>query len=79
MKTIDQIIKDLKGMKITDDIENDISCVFEDYSYKGETEVIVSKDESNFNISYQAYINQEDSPIVCIKVNGDKIADAWIA
>ena len=76
--TIQEVIKNLVGMEVTDDFINDVICAFEDYEYEGETNVIVSKDESN-NIDYQAYIDHVDSPIVCIKIEGNKIIDVWEA
>lgn len=77
--TIQDVIKNLVGMKVTDDFKNDVICAFEDYSYGGETDVIVSKDESNSNIDYQAYINHADAPIICIKIADDKVIRAWEA
>lgn len=75
--TIQEVIKNLVGMEVTDNFENDVICAFEDYSYDGKTDVIVSKDESNNNIDLQAYVNHVDSPIICIKIKNDKIVDAW--
>ncbi|NLZ34372.1 MAG: hypothetical protein GX889_05590 [Clostridiales bacterium] len=77
--TIQEVIKNLVGMKVTDDFENDVICAFEDYEYEGETYVIVSKDESNDNIDYQAYIDHADAPIICIKIENNEIIDAWEA
>ena len=77
--TIQEIIKNLVGMEVTNDFENDVICAFEDYTYEGKTDVIVSKDESNDNIDCQAYVNHADSPIICIKIEDNKIIDAWEA
>ena len=77
--TIQEVIENLIGMKVTNDFENDVICAFEDYSYKGETSVIVSKDESNGNIDYQTYINHVDAPIICIKIENNEIIKAWEA
>ena len=75
MEKIETIIKELIGMEVTDEFENDVICAF------GETDerVIVSKDESNSNIDYQAYEDKADAPIVCIQVEDNKIKDAWEA
>jgi len=56
-----------------------VICAFEDYEYEGATEAIVTKDESNSNIDYQAYINHADAPIICIKIADDKVAYTWEA
>ena len=77
--TIQEVIKNLVGMEVTDNFENDVICAFEDYSYDGKTDVIVSKDESNNNIDLQAYVNHADSPIICIKIEDNKIIDVWEA
>lgn len=77
--TIQEVIKNLVVMEVTDDFENDVICAFEDYEYEGETHVIVSKDESNGNIDYQVYINHADAPIICIKIENNEIIDAWEA
>ena len=77
--SIQEVIKNLEGMKVTDDFKNDVICAFEDYSYEGETDVIVSKDESNGNIDFQAYIDHVDSPIICIKIDNNEIINAWKA
>ncbi len=77
MKKIEEIVKELIGME-TDDFEVDVITTFGDYEFKSETEVIVSKDESNPNVDYQAYINHIDAPIICIKTEGNKIVDAWL-
>ena len=77
--TIEKIIKNLIEMEVTNDFINDIIASFEDYEYMGETEIIVSKDEYNSNIDYQAYANHKDAPIICIKIENNKIVDAWEA
>ncbi len=64
-------------MNVTDEFENDVICAFEDYEFDGETDVIVSKDESNQGIDYQAYIDHEDAPIICIQIENGKITDVW--
>lgn len=75
--TIQEVILNLIGMEVTDNFISDVICAFEDYSYKGKTDVIVSKDESNNNIDYQAYIDHANSPIICIKIEDKKIVNAW--
>lgn len=77
--TIQGVIKNLVGMEVTSDFKNDVISAFEDYEYEGETYVIVSKDESNDNIDYQAYIDHVEAPIICIKIENNKIKDAWEA
>ena len=77
--TIQEVIKNLIGMEVTDTLRDDIICAFEDYSYEGITEVIVTKDGSNSNIDYQAYINHADAPVICIKIADGKVVDAWKA
>lgn len=78
--TLEKVIGNLQGMEVTEDFVDDVICAFEDYNFEGETEVIVSKDESNnSNIDYQAYINFPNSPVICIKITNGKISDAWVA
>lgn len=75
MLNIQQTIKNLIGMKVTDDFKNDVICAFD----TTDKEVIVSEDESNEHIAYQAYEDGEGSPIICIKIENDRIIDAWEA
>jgi hypothetical protein len=77
--TIQDVLKNLIGMEVTDSFKDDVICAFGDYEYEGATEVILTKDESNSNIDYQAYINHADAPIICIKIADGKVADAWEA
>lgn len=75
--TIQEVIENLIGMEVTDDFLINVICAFEDYSYEGETDIIISKDESNNNIDFQLYINHANSPIICIKIEDEKIVNAW--
>lgn len=77
--TIQEVIKNLIGMEVTDRFSDDVICAFGDYEYGGTREVIVTKDESNSNIDYQAYINHADAPIICIKIADGKVIRAWEA
>lgn len=77
--TIQEVIKNLVGMKVTDDFENEVICAFEDYSYEGESYVIVSKDESNPQVDYQAYVDHTYAPIICITIENNTVIDAWEA
>lgn len=70
---IEDVINNLIGMEITDDYENDIICAFENYEFSGETEIMVSP----AYCGYQAYANHKDAPIVIMKVEDNKIVDAW--
>ena len=73
MKRIEEIAEGLVGMDVDEDFENNVICAF------GEAEnIIVSKDETNSNIDYQAYEDRADAPIVCIQVENDKVKDAWV-
>jgi len=76
--TIQEVIKNLIGMEVTDTFKDDIICAFEDYNYEGITEVIVTKGSSP-NIDYQAYVNHADAPIICIKIADNKVIYAWEA
>lgn len=75
MLDVKRTINNLKGMEVTDDFQNDVICAFD----TTEEEVIVSKDESNEGIDYQAYENRADAPIICIRIEDGKVADAWEA
>lgn len=56
---------------------DDVICAFEDYEVNGETEVIVVKDDFNYGVDYQAYINEEGSPIALIRIVDDNKIRAW--
>jgi hypothetical protein len=75
--TIKQVLENLQGLEVLENIENDVIEAFEDYSFEDVRSVIVSKDKSNSNIDYQAYIDHKDAPIIKIKIKNNKI-DAWI-
>lgn len=75
MVNIQQTIKNLIGMDVTNDFKNDVICAFD----TTDKEVIVAEDESNEHITYQAYENCVGSPIICIKIKNDSIIDAWEA
>lgn len=76
--TLKEVITNLQGMEVTEDFVNDVICAFEDYEFGGKTEVIVSKDEYDPNIDYQAYINHTYAPIILIKIIDNKVK-AWEA
>ncbi len=67
---LDDVIKNLKAVKETKDIYDEIIIAFEDYSYKGETEVIITKKE---NESFLAYVNHIDAPV--LRIDTDEIED----
>lgn len=75
MLNIQQTIRNLIGMEVTEDFKNDVICAFDTTN----KEIIVSEDESNDHIDYQAYENESDSPIICIKIENNSIVDAWEA
>ena len=74
MEKIEEIAKGLVGMDVDEDFENNVICAFGE----AEDNIIVSKDETNSNIDYQAYEDRADAPIVCIQVENDKVKDAWV-
>lgn len=74
--TLKEVIDNLQGMEVGEDFIGDAICAFEDYEFEGETEVIVSIDENNPGIDYQAYIKHPDAPIIMIKIVGNKVR-AW--
>jgi hypothetical protein len=75
--TIKQVLENLQELEVSENIEADVIEAFEDYSFEGVASVIVSKDKSNSNIDYQAYIDKKNSPIIKIKIKNNKI-NAWI-
>lgn len=79
LKTLKEIISDIEELEIDDGFIDNIKIAFGDYEYKGITEVIVSKDESNPKIDYQAYINHIDAPIICIEIRDDQVFNVWEA
>jgi len=72
---LSNVIKNLIGMKVTEDIGGDIICAFEDYEFEGKSEIIVSES----SVGYQAYANHEDAPILMIQIEDDKIVNVWEA
>lgn len=84
--TIENVLENVKKIEVIYDDEgnidkrelyDDIVCAFEDFENDGVSEIIVSEDESNDNIDYQAYINAENSSKICIEII-DNALDAWI-
>lgn len=67
---LDDVIENLKAVKETKNIHDEIIIAFEDYSYKGETEVIITKKE---NESFLAYVNHIDAPV--LRIDTDEIED----
>ena len=68
MFDVNKIIENIKKLEVTEDFENDIICAFEDV----EGEVMVSKSNNHL---YQAYENKENSPIILIEVQNNKVVD----
>lgn len=79
--TIREVIANIKRLEVTENFQEDIIVAFEDFSVEGETEVVISRDNNNPQVTYQAYVNHSQSPIVCIKMNEEetKILDVWEA
>lgn len=75
--TIQDVIKNLVGMEVTEDFTNDVVCAFEDYSFEGKTEMIVSKEYNDNTFDYQTYVNHVDSPKILILIENNKIVKAW--
>ncbi|MFA6817237.1 MAG: hypothetical protein WCS73_13195 [Lentisphaeria bacterium] len=73
MLNMEKTLKNLMGMKVTDDFENDVICAFE-----SDEEILVSKQRGR-NEDYQAYENLEDAPIVCIKIEDNTVTEVWEA
>lgn len=71
MLNVKETIKNLVGMEVTEDFENDVICACE-----SEKEIIVSK-QIGRQEDYQVYENEEDSPIICISIEDNKIVNAW--
>ena len=72
----EEVIENLNGIQYDDDFENEVINAFDDYQYEGVTEVILSKQQYNASVDYEAYINHEDAPIACIKIKHNKVV-AW--
>jgi hypothetical protein len=78
MLTLKQIAQNIKKIDDidADELSSEIICAFEDYVYKGESEIIVTDN--------QAYANHTDAPIIRFEIikNNDgtiSVTDAWIA
>ena len=73
MLNVQKTINNLIGMSVTEDFKNDIICAFD----TSEKYIIVSEDESNDHIDFQAYEDDTDGPIICIQIENNKITEAW--
>ena len=74
----EDVLKNINNIKYDKNtFYDDVICAFEDYEINGETEVIVVKDDFNYNVDYQAYINEEGSPIALIRIVDDNEVRAW--
>lgn len=72
MLNVNKTIKNLIGMEFTENYEDDIINAFD----TTEEEVIVSEQYGRPE-DFQAYENKEGSPIICIKLEDNKIIEAW--
>lgn len=76
MKKLDKIIKELYDLEITENIYNDIIETFEDYTFKGISEIIfkenIKKDEITF------YINHRNSWEINIKIENNMIKEIYL-
>jgi len=76
--TIQQVVENLVGTElIPGEIQDNISEVFENYHYHGETEVIVLE-STDRGYDYVAYINHKDSPEIAIRQKNGQIKAAYI-
>lgn len=78
VKQIDEIIHDIKGLVIPEDLSelrDEIIIAFGNYQYKGISEIIIGGDDK----IWQCYANHKDSPIICIEVGeeGYIIENVW--
>jgi len=73
MISLENVIENIKRIKGSNDIENDIICAFEDYEFEGVSEIIVT--------SNQAYANHKDAPIIRFETEEEwkltSVIDAW--
>ncbi len=67
---LDDVIENLKAVKETKNIYDEIIIAFEDYSYMGKTEVMITEEE---NERFIAYINHKDAPV--LRIDADEIED----
>ena len=68
MLDIAETLKNLMGIEVTENTEEDIICAFDTNE-----EVIVNKS----SVGYQAYENIEGSPLIIIRVEDNIIVEAW--
>jgi hypothetical protein len=79
MKTLKEVLKDLKLMVGNEFDENEVIVAFGDFEENGETDVFVSKiygNKSNFEGHgmcqlYKAYINSENSNVTIFNIYVD--------
>lgn len=67
---LDDVIKNLKAVKETKNIHDEIIIAFEDYSYEGKSEVIITEEEDG---RFLAYVNHIDAPV--LRIDTDEIED----
>lgn len=77
--TIEDVLNNMKKLKGKRYNYYDIICVYEDYTYNDREDVICTATNIHTNINSEdcrlceAYINDENAPIINIYVNSDDI------
>lgn len=81
MKTLAQVVQDIKKLRYTKDFKNAVIYAFNDYCFKGTSIVVVNELERGFKkLTYVAYIDKVNSPRVYIEIEDgiNLISDVWI-
>jgi len=83
--TIERVLENLKDLKNIEvsEIRDEIICAFEDYSFEGVTEIMVTTPDSSKPNHLNAYANHADAPIITIELENEDgsvtVKDAYIA
>ena len=76
--TINNVLDNITKLIGSEFDTEEIVIAFEDYSYEGESEIIVSQ-SNNEGYDYVAYADDVSAPQILLKVEGGILTDAWIA
>lgn len=65
IKSVLESVKAIKNIEVSE-IKDEIICAFEDYSFEGESEIMVTTPDRSKPNQLNAYVNHEDAPIIVI-------------
>jgi hypothetical protein len=84
--TIEKVLENLREIENIEvsEIRDEIICAFEDYSFEGVSEIMVTTPDSSKPNHLNAYANHADAPIIAIDLDENDdgsvtVKDAYIA